>query len=76
MKLSKTQRKVIANVQLVGGKMSNLCFNLRQCDELTEHDKDTMDALYKEWDAANLALHKVMNPTLTALAAQEREAKE
>lgn len=61
-------REAMANVQLVGGKMSNLCFNVRQQEVLWVQDKQRMNELYQEWDAANRTLH-------AALAALQEKTK-
>lgn len=45
-------RKELADRGSIGRQMSNLCYNLSQPHrELTDHDRETMASLVREWDA-------------------------
>jgi hypothetical protein len=45
-------RKEATDRRSIGSQMSNLCYNLSQGQkQLTDHDRETMARLVREWDA-------------------------
>ena len=39
-------------LKAVGGRMSNICYNLAQSDKQDKHDRENMDKCRKDWDLA------------------------
>lgn len=61
--MKKSAREAVQTLMRIGGQMSNLCFNLSQpCWKLRDEDRKVMGQLYKQWDAAEIEVHKEMQP--------------